>query len=462
MRKPNFVIFIADDVSFHDLGCWGNKDVKTPRLDGLARQGMKLTGFFSPAAVCSPSRQSLLTGLYPVRNGAYPNHAAIKHGTRTLPVHLATLGYRVGQVGKQHFGPAESYPFEYPAQTRNGHANSDDNGGLDFAAIDEFIHSSSDRPFCLYIATNDPHAPWTRGDRSAYDPARLTLPPYLVDTAETRRGIQAYYAQVALLDAQVGRVLDILDRSGQAGETLFLFVSDQGNSVPHAKWTLYDPGIRIPAIARWPGKIKAGCDCAALVQYVDVLPTLLEEAGADPAGIDTGCPDSTGECGFDGRSILDVLTGKNDRCREYVFAEHTARGIINGPEAYATRAVRDARWKLILNLNADAEFSNVLTDGDILNSWRKKGEAGDAFAREQAARYVTRPAVELYDLQSDPWELTNIASVSEHKDTILRLRKQLEAWMKQQGDEGAATELGADERQIGRQGRNRGRAGGAP
>ena len=112
-----------------------------------------------------------------------------------------------------------------------------------------------------------------------------------------------------------------------------------------------------------------------------------------------------------------MLLGKTDHHRDYVFAEHTACGIINGPEAYGTRAVRDTRWKLILNLEPDAEFRNAISNGALLQSWRAKGEAGDAFARAQAARYTQRPALELYDLQADPWELTNIAGQPEHADT---------------------------------------------
>jgi uncharacterized sulfatase len=444
--RPNIVIFIADDLSFHDLGCWGNPDVRTPRLDQLAREGMRLTNFFSPAAVCSPSRQALLTGMYPVRNGAYPNHAIVRSGTKTLPTHLSAQGYRVAQIGKKHYGPAANYPFEYPAN--NTQQVPDEDGGLNFAAAEEFIRScGSTQPFCLYIATNDPHAPWKRGDRSPYDPKRLTLAPYLVDTPETREELAAYYAQVALMDTQAGRVLDIIDRSGSRDNTIFLFVTDQGSSMPHAKWTLYDSGIRIPAIARWPGKIKAGSENAALVQYVDLLPTLLHASGADPTSSNTGCPDTSGATGFDGSSFLDVLLGKSERFRKYVYAEHTALGIINGPDCYPTRAVRDERWKLILNLNPEGEFSNVLTDDELLHSWRRKGEVGDAFAREQAARYVRRPAVELYDLQNDPWELNNVAEVPANRETISRLRAQLESWMKQQGDEGVATELRAREHQ---------------
>lgn len=158
---------------------------------------------------------------------------------------------------------------------------------------------------------------------------------------------------------------------------MFLFFSEQGSSVPQGKWTCYDPGIRVAAIARWPGKIKPGTENAAFVQYVDVLPTLLTAAGAKP-------PAAPAE--MDGRSFLDVLRGQTDRHREYVFAQHTARGIIKGPPAYGTRAVRDTRWKLIVNLEPETEFSNAISDGALLQSWYRKGHA----VRGPASRAVHR------------------------------------------------------------------------
>ena len=453
--KPNIVIFIADDLTWHDVACFGGPTAaKTPNLERLASEGIKLTGFFSPASVCSPTRQALLTGMYPVRNGAYPNHALVRAGTKSLPHHLKALGYRCACVGKTHFGPSTSYPFDRMVAMRGekagGKGEDSGDGELDATAMEQFIRSDAKQPFCLYVATHEPHGPWTKGDKSAYgDPAQLKLPPYLVDTPETRRELPAYYAEVTYMDAQVGGLMKLLEKTGHAQDSLFLFVSEQGSSVPHGKWTCYDPGIRVAAIARWPGKIQPGTANAALVQYVDVLPTLIAAAGGDPTQLDTGCPDATGQRGFDGRSFLDVLSGKSEHLRDYVFAEHTARGIIKGPPAYGTRAVRDKRWKLILNLEPDAEFANAVSGGALLQSWRRKGEAGDAFARVQAARYTKRPPLELYDLQTDPWELTDVADKPENSDTIARLRTQLDAWMKQQGDAGDKTEREANQHQSG-------------
>ena len=464
--RPNFVIVIADDMTYHDVGCWGNKDVRTPNIDRLAGQGMRLVHMFTPAPMCAPCRQALYTGLFPVRNGAHPNHSRVYDGVKSVPHYLRPLGYRVGLIGKTHFGPRESFPFEHPS-AGTGKAKGDGEakagkgakagkkakgsqgdapGGGDLTipgatgstaadAIRNFIARDKDEPFCLVVASNEPHGPWTLGDASACDVDKLTLPPYLVDTPETRRALAAYYAEIEVFDRQVGQVMSILDQTGQADNTLVLVLSEQGSGWPHCKWTLYDAGIRVAAVARWPGRVKPGSTALALVQYVDVLPTFLAAAGATPPA------------DLDGRSFLDALTGRADRCRDSVFAVQTSRGIINGPEAYGIRCVRDSRYKYILNLNHDSEFRNVIMKDAMFKSWQAKADAGDAFARSQVDRYLRRPAVEFYDLQSDPHEMKDLSAEPSLEGERKRLRAQLDAWMKQQGDRGTATELGAKERQ---------------
>ena len=438
--KPNFIIFIADDMNYHDLGAWGNHEVHTPNLDRLAWQGMKLTRMFSPAPICSPTRQALYTGLFPVRSGAYPNHAHVRDGVKSMVQYLKPLGYRVGLVGKTHFGPAASFPFEYPSlpagETDETNAPAVRETPFDLNAASQFMNRDRSQPFCLVIASHEPHEPWTKGDPSAYQPETLSLPPYLVDTPLARRARTRYYAEITEMDRQVGEVMDSLDKIGLAEHTLFLWLSEQGSSMPHGKWTLYDVGIRAAAIARWPARIKRGSESDALMSYVDVLPTFIEAAG--------GTPDSD----LDARSFLKVLTGEAKTFRDYVYAEQTSRGIYSGPEAYGIRCVRDSRYKYILNLNADSDFQNTEVHTRRFQSWQRKADAGDAFAREQVDRYIHRPAVELYDLQNDPWEMKNLADSPQVRETKNRLRAALDTWMKQQGDEGAKTEMEAKEHQA--------------
>ncbi|MDR2117267.1 MAG: sulfatase [Planctomycetaceae bacterium] len=444
-RIPNFVIIIGDDSTYLDYGFNGSPNVRTPNLDRLAGEGVRFTRFYSPAAVCSPLRQALLTGLYPVRNGAYPNHAQVYSDVKSLPTYLKPFGYRTACIGKTHFAPAANYPFDTFFKTIEQNDNEKPN---ELQKIENFIKESGEQPFLLYVASHEPHSPHNKGNAAAYNPQSIELPPYLVDTPETRAELAKYYAEITYLDWQVGQVVQLLEKTGHADDTLLFFFSEQGNDLPLGKWTLYDGGIRVAAIAHWSGKIKSGTENAAIIQYVDVVPTLIELAGGNPGSLKTGRADTLGNEGFDGQSFADVLLGKKNKLREYAFAQHTARGINQGPPAYASRAVTNGHWKLINNIHYDKEFYNAATKNLVYKSWVQKGKTGDSFAKEQAERYVKRPEWELYNLDKDPYELKNVAKYQENKEILSKLKTELAQWMKQQGDHGNVTELEAYEHQT--------------
>lgn len=435
--RPNFLVLIADDLNWRDLGCQGNPDVRTPNIDRLQREGMTLRGMFTPAPTCSPCRHALYTGLFPVRSGAYPNHTRVDEGTRSIFTHLKAMGYRVGLQGKTHVNPPSAFPFEHISKSAD-----------DIDAFREFTARDARQPWLLVFASNDPHGPYTRGPKDLYEPAKLTLPPWMHDNAETRKALAAYYAEVTQLDTQVGACLRAVDEAGQRDPTLVLFLSEQGSSFPFGgKWSLYDNGIRISAFVRWPGHVKPGSASDALMQYVDVPPTLIEAAGGDPAKIDTGCADANGQRGFDGRSFLAVLEGRSDHLRDYVFAQHTTVGINGYKEPYPMRAVRDARYKLIRNLAPENEyFIGGIHGGAIYKSWQRDA-ASDPVFKARFDLLARRPAEELYDLEADPFEMKNLATEPGLAAVKVRLGSRLDAWMAQQGDEGMATELRAKERQ---------------
>jgi N-sulfoglucosamine sulfohydrolase len=435
--KPNFLLIVADDLMWRDLGCAGNPDVKTPNIDRLASEGLSLRQMFTPAPTCSPLRHALYTGLFPIRSGAYPNHTRVYDGTASIFTHLKKIGYRVALQGKSHVGPPATFPYEAIA------------GNADRTpALAEFINRDKSQPWFAVVASNDPHSPWTRGPTNLYEPARLKVPPFLHDNAVTRKDLADYYAEITQLDRQVGDALQTLEASGQADHTLVLFVSEQGGSMPYAgKWSLYDNGIRASAFARWPGKIKAGSTSDALIQYVDVPPTFLEMAGVDPTRIDTGCPDANGKRGFDGRSFLSVLRGQTNQLRDYIFAQHTTVGIIGYKEPYPMRAVRDARYKFIRNLAPENQYwIGGIHGTPIFKSWEQDA-ANDTVLAARMKWLSHRPGEELYDLETDPYELKNLAGDNAFAAVKRRLSPELDAWMRQQGDKGMATELAAKSRQ---------------
>ncbi|MEC9003628.1 MAG: sulfatase [Planctomycetota bacterium] len=426
---PNFLFIIADDCTYRDIGCYGGQ-AHTPNIDALARQGMRFTRSFQAAPMCSPTRHNIYTGIYPVKSGAYPNHTFVKAGTRSIVNYLKPLGYRVALSGKTHIQPRSIFSFEYSADKNNP----------DMKVIDQFLGEcrQDKTPFCLFACSNEPHSPWNKGDASRYDPAKVTLPPYFVDTPETRRNFSNYLAEITYLDGQVGECLRLLEKHQVSDNTLVIFTSEQGSGFPFAKWTCYDNGLQNALIASWPGKIKPGQVSDAMIEYVDVVPTFVSAAGGKPAKV------------LDGKSYLPVLLGQVKEHKKHVYALHTTRGIINGNDFFGIRSIRGERYKLIMNLTPEVRFQNACTKNEVFRSWEEKAKT-DADAADKVRRYRHRPGMELFDLNSDPLEWKNLAADPKLADIKSDLQARLMAWMKSQGDQGQQTELEA----LQHQGRNR-------
>ncbi|MFQ5732530.1 MAG: sulfatase [Planctomycetaceae bacterium] len=434
--RPNVLLVIADDMAWNDCGPYGSRIVRTPNMDRLAKQGMTFNLAFTATAMCSPTRQQLYTGLFPVRNGAHPNHSRVKSGTKSIVHHLKKLGYRVALTGKKHIGPRASFPFE--PGTR------------------KFVTRNSKQPFCLVVASKEPHAPWNTGPKD-YDPDKISVPKNLVDNPVTRRSLAAYYSEITQFDSELGGWLKVLDDAKLAKNTIVIVTTEQGPQFPGGKWTCYDYGLHVGFIVRWPGKVKPGSRSNALVQYVDVVPTLIEAAGGNPAKVDTGRAGATdGGRGFDGKSFLDILRGKTDAHHKYVYGVHTTNGIISG-KPYPIRSVRDKRYRYIRNLLPKATFQNIITENDRQKYWAawKETAKTDPRAAALVKRYRRRPAEELYDLETDPLELHNLAADPKYRAKITELNVRLQSWMKQQGDRGVETELAVKSRRKRKKRRSR-------
>lgn len=437
---PNFLLIIADDCTYRDLGVYGGQ-AKTPHLEKLAREGMKFTRCFQAAPMCSPTRHALYTGLYPVKSGAYPNHTYAHDWVKSIAHYLAPAGYSSHLSGKTHVAPAAVFPFAY---TKLAGDNNPDPAA--FAAVLQ-DSAAAKKPFLFIAASNEPHSPWNKGDPSAYPPAALKLPPVLVDAPDTREAFSRYLAEITYFDAQVGELLALLDRSPHRDNTVVVVLSEQGNSFPFAKWTCYDVGLASACLVRWPGKVAPGSVSDALVEYIDIVPTFLEAAGLPRPEV------------LDGRSLLPVLAGTARTHKTHVFGLQTTRGINNGSPYYGIRSVRDARYRYVRNLTPEVAFENAATADPTFKTWEKMAAAGDAVAQRLVRDYRHRPAEELFDCEADPWNRTNL--IADPKLAAVRdeLRAQLAAWMQRQGDEGQPTEMNALARMPNRGG---GAAGEAP
>lgn len=341
-KPPNILLFMADDMTYHDLD---NDQIHTPNLDQLQTEGMYFDRMFNSSPMCAPTRMSLYTGIHPVRNGAHPNHSKVYPQIQSLPHYLQEFGYRTALIGKQHEAPKANFPFEVLGGRHHDGGKGMD---LDLNTVRSFMEHNKSEPWSLVVTSNQPHGPWNRGNAYAYDPDNIDLPPYLVDTPETRQAMAKYYAEITYMDDQVGTVLQHLKETGQEDDTIIIFLTEQGSHLPHSKWTTYDTGVRAASIIRWPGVIAPGQSSKALVQYVDIVPTLIDILGHSPEKYD-----------FDGSSFLPVLKGDRAEHNDYAFSIQTSKGIYNGPVAYGIRTVRSDNYRLIWNVNHENEFQNL-------------------------------------------------------------------------------------------------------
>ena len=428
---PNVLIIMADDCTFNDLPAYGGQNAKTPHVDKLAREGLLFRRAYLSGAMCQPCRAELFSGQYPTRNGCAWNHSASRNSVTSMPHHLGPLGYRVGLAGKVHVKPKRVFPFE-EIDGFDSNCVRNPTRPHQLSGISEFIGRDQQKPFCLVVALVEPHVPWVMGDASQYPPATIKLPPNIADTPRTRQDFSAYLAEITYMDGQVGEILKVLEESGKANDTLVLFTSEQGSQFPGCKWTNWDTGIHTGLIARWPEKIEGGRTTDAVVQYADILPTLLTLAGGD-----------CNEKPYDGRSFAGVLRGEETSHRQYAYGLHN--NIPEGPR-YPIRTVTDGEWRYIRNLlpeeiYIEKHLMGIKGTGALNNPyWATwvRDSWNNPHTYKVVRRYMRRPAEQLYHTAEDPYEMSNLAGTPEFSGIQKKLSMELDRWMKRQGDPGAA------------------------
>lgn len=413
--KPNIILFISDDHGWLDSGAYGDFCVETPNIDRVAEEGMRFTQAFAASPLCSPSRCVIQTGLMPHRNGGHKFGTPIRTDIKTMPEYLKELGYYTAHFGKFHHPPRHRFPYDLVKSSEK-------------QAADYLENFDGAKPLFLVVCTHPPHTPWIKNTK--YDLAKMPLPPNFIDTAETRVDRANYYSDVTLMDSILGDVLDAVAKKGMKDNTLLVYTSDQGANWPFAKWCVYDGGLRVPFIVRWPGKVAPGAVTDAMASLADILPTCIDAAGGK-------MPEN-----IDGRSLLPTLTGKQKTHRAVVFGTHT--GNDNGGPGIANhcpaRTVRTPTHRYILNLSPETTFTTHITGCKsgphhlpFWDSWIEKAKT-DVAAKAIVIRYQHRPREELYDLSRDPFEMDNIADEPAQAELLKSLRSQLAVWCKAQGD----------------------------
>jgi uncharacterized sulfatase len=276
----------------------------------------------------------------------------------------------------------------------------------------------------LFLGSNWPHVPWPPVD--GYSPEQVHVGKNHIDTPVFRTARAQYLTAVTAMDTELGSVYETAMEVLGAEKTFVLFTSDHGAQLPFGKWNLYDEGTKVPLIVKWPGVVKSGSETKAMVQWMDIMPTLMEVGGG-----------MSGSGNFDGKSFVKVLRGESQNHHEWIYTTHSNDNNMN---VYPMRSVRSERYKLIWNLHPEFQFTTHIDRSDeapsrqYWMSWENRAKA-DQTAAKLLSRYHVRPELELYDLENDPLELRNLAGLPEHSERVEAMKAQITDWMKQQGDQ---------------------------
>ncbi|QDT25995.1 Arylsulfatase [Gimesia panareensis] len=409
--RPNIVMILADDVSWNDLGCYGHPSIRTPNLDRLAQEGLRFDNAYLTISSCSPSRCSVITSRYPHNTGAPELHTPLPEGQVLFPQLLRDAGYYTVISGKQHMGPYALTSFDHVSKGKGP--------GREEDWVPILKKRPQDQPFFCWFASTDAHRAWQKSkEYQPHQPEDVVVPPYLVDSAETRKDLAQYYDEISRLDYFTGQILDELDAQGIADNTLVLFFADNGRPFPRCKTRLYDSGIKTPMMVRWPKVIKPGTVTKSLVSTIDLGPTFLEVAGvkADPR--------------MQGVSFEKLFKHPDAKVRDYAFGEHNWH-VFKAHE----RMVRSGDWLYIRNAipgqrNLCVE-SIEFPSGEVL--W-ERFEAGKLKPNQKDVFLKPRPREELYQVSKDPHQFHNLAEKPEYASELARLRGVLDQWSKQTGD----------------------------
>jgi N-sulfoglucosamine sulfohydrolase len=425
--RTNFVVCIADDVSWDDFGCYGSRTARTPRIDSLAANGLRFTEAYLTASSCSPSRSSIITGRYPHNLGpAAELHQPIAASIPWLPTELRAHGYFTAVVGKNHMTRenakvgAETWDLIDPGVTPDNH-------GAESKWVQAIQQRPKDKPFFLWFAAVDAHRDWDgdlEWDESRYGPKHrpqdITVPPFLADDATTREDLASHHNEVTRFDYFVGQVADALAEQGVLKNTLLLVLADNGRPFPRAKTRLHDSGMKTALVAHWPAGIEQrGASSTSLVSVIDIAPTLFELAGVQS-------PPS-----FQGLSFAPVLHDPQAITRRYAFSEHNWHDY----EAHG-RAVRSDGWLYIRNARPTLGWQGPADSvrSPSHGSLRALRDANKLTPAQSDVFLAPRPLDELYFTLHDPEQLRNLVNDPAHAETKTRLAAILDQWIEETGD----------------------------
>lgn len=422
-QQPNIIIFIGDDISYNDFGCYGHPVIRTPNIDRLAKNGLRFTNAFLTTSSCSPSRTSIITGRYPHNTGAAELHSDLAKNQIPFPRLLKNAGYYTAQAGKWHFGSnrktgdAMSGSFD----RTGGHAG--DGGGQSGAErwVEYVRERPAGKPFFMWFAAHDAHRGWDNEFTPVrYKASEVLVPPFLLDTDETRKDLASYYNEVSRFDHYIGKVIEELENQDVLKNTIVLVMADNGRPFPRNKTRLYDEGIKTPLIIHWPEGIpKSGLESNSLVSAIDIAPTLMEISGVK-------APET-----FQGKSFMGLFRDPDKKFRTYVFAEHNWHDFMAHE-----RMVRTENFLYIENglPGQDNRGAIDVMGGGAGRELQKALQNGNLTAIQNQIFVIPQPEREFYDCRNDTLLLSNLVHEAAYGKDVKHLSKILGRWKKLTGD----------------------------
>lgn len=429
--QPNILLLTVDDMSCDSVGVFGSKLANTtPNMDKLASQSLRFAHAHVTVGNCMPCRNVMLSGLYSHNNKVEGFYQVKDPGWPHLVDLMKRAGYFTGIRGKvSHSAPYQPYAWDADLDTlpdgSKGHIKDPKSYGI--STTDGIAKAkAAGKPFCLVVNISDPHKPfWSKakgGGKDPYTPSRIfkasevPIPGFLFDDPQVREELALYYSSVRRADDCVGQVLAALKASGEADNTVVMFMSDHGMPLPFAKTQLYHHSTHTPWMVRWPGVTKAGSvDKQHMISAVDFLPTILDI---------TGTPHPKH---LDGRSYLPLLKGGTQEDRDHVIKEYNENA---GRSRDPMRGVQTKKYLYLFNpwSNGERVFATATT-GTV--TYRRMVDLASS-SKSLSARldlYKHRVPEELYDVTKDPDCLINLINQPKHQAELKELRAKLDAWM---------------------------------
>ncbi|MBF0197622.1 MAG: sulfatase [Planctomycetes bacterium] len=420
---PNILLITADDLGLQ-LGCYGDKEARTPHLDKLSQASVQFQNGYVTHASCSPSRSSMFTGMFPHENGqiglshlGYEMHP----GMPILPNLLKAKDYRTGVIGKVHVEPFSEFIWDdYIGKKVNMRDIKEIRD-----SCQSFFKKEKGRPFFFMANYSDPHR---------HFPAQVNGVPKVpfkasdvkpfsflqISDLEVREEIAKYYSCVTRVDEGVGLLLEALEKEGLSDNTLVIFLGDHGPPFTRSKTTCYESAMRVPIFVRFPDKSFAGKVMDDLVSSIDILPTVLESAGIP-------CPPEV-----TGKSLLPLIRGEEKNWRKTLATEYTSH---HGPGGYyPRRAIRDERFKLIHNLNHHKRNPHLSVDRCKAWAASQQRKYRGTIVDKIMTIYQNPPEFELYDLAHDPDELHELSEIPEYQNAFKDMKTKLLKWRQETND----------------------------